>query len=190
MSAYARRNGLEDRVKMLHSGIRPTDHQAVAALQPPNSAAGTDVHVIDSLREQLLRPADVVNVVRVAAVDQNVASLEERHDLGDRRVHHRGRNHQPDRARLRQLADKIFDGRRARGTVFYQVVHRLGRHVEHRTGVSVFHQPPHHVGAHSSQTNHSKLHELRSPCCLKLLSCLLPRTIAVNLVVSRAVVMK
>ena len=54
------------------------DHHAVAALETPDAAAGADVHVVDALRGELLRAPDVVDVVRIAAVDQDVVLLEQR----------------------------------------------------------------------------------------------------------------
>ena len=53
------------------------DHQAVAALQAGDAAAGADVDVVDgSARGEPRRAADVVAVVGVAAVDDDVAGLE------------------------------------------------------------------------------------------------------------------
>ncbi len=74
----------EKRIETLHRLSRAADHQAVAALEAPDAAAGTHVHVMDPLLRQLARPPQVVLEVRVAAVDDDVARLE---PLGQR--HHR-----------------------------------------------------------------------------------------------------
>ena len=59
------------------------DHQAVAALEAEDAAAGADVDVVDALLAQLRGPADVVAVVGVAAVDDDVALVQQRGDLVD-----------------------------------------------------------------------------------------------------------
>src|SRR6516162_7965287 len=73
---------LEDRIEMPHGRIRSADHHAVSALQTPDAAAGSDIHVVDPFRRELLGAADVVHVVRIAAVDEDVAALAVRHEVG------------------------------------------------------------------------------------------------------------
>ena len=72
--AAARGERLEDRIEALHRVRVAADHHAVAALEPPDAAAGADVDVVDALRPQVVLPADVVDVVGVAAVDQDVVA--------------------------------------------------------------------------------------------------------------------
>ena len=62
--------------RRLHDLRLAADHHAVAALQAPDAAAGADVDVVDALRREFLGAADVVDVVGVAAVDEDVARLE------------------------------------------------------------------------------------------------------------------
>ena len=57
------------------------DHQAVAALQAPDAAAGADIGVVNAARLQLLGAANVVDVIRVAAIDDDVALLHARGKL-------------------------------------------------------------------------------------------------------------
>ena len=52
------------------------DHLAEAALQSPDAAAGAGIDVVDAPWPQRLGAADVVDVVGVAAVDDDVARLE------------------------------------------------------------------------------------------------------------------
>jgi hypothetical protein len=73
MVARAGGERLEDRVEALHDLGLAADHQAVAALEPPDAAARAHVDVVDVLRLEPLRARDVVVVVRVAAVDDGVA---------------------------------------------------------------------------------------------------------------------
>ena len=75
---------------MLDGGIRAADHQAVATLESPDSAAGAYVDVVDAFGGEVFGAADVVDVVGVAAVDEDVAGFEMRGDLGDGVVDGRG----------------------------------------------------------------------------------------------------
>src|SRR5262245_46975941 len=54
------------------------DHPAVAALRTPYATASSHVHVMDLLLGELLGAANVVHIVRVAAIDQDVAWLQVR----------------------------------------------------------------------------------------------------------------
>src|SRR5208282_6852663 len=72
--APSRSERREDRVETLHDLRLAADHHAVAALQPPHTPAGPDIDIVDLLRRQLLGSADIVDVVGIAAVDQNVAA--------------------------------------------------------------------------------------------------------------------
>src|SRR5262249_57199823 len=72
----ARGEHLEDRIEMPHGRLRATDHHAVTALQAPHAAAGSDIDVVDPLGRELLCAADVVDVVGIAAIDEDVAALE------------------------------------------------------------------------------------------------------------------
>ena len=72
----AGRQGLEDRVDVLHDVIGSADHHAIAAVDAPNSTAGADVDEVDSLLLELAGAADIVALeVRIATVDDDVARL-------------------------------------------------------------------------------------------------------------------
>jgi hypothetical protein len=101
-------DGLQDRVDDLDRFLVTAHHQAIAALQSENPTAGTDVDVMQALLAKLGGPANIVAVVGVAAVDDDVAFVEQLGELinglsGDPR-----RNHHPDRARALELADKLL----------------------------------------------------------------------------------
>ena len=72
--AAAWRKRAEDRVEMLHDIALAADHHAIAALQAPHAAAGADIDVMDPLGVQLLGAANVVDVIGIAAVNQDVAA--------------------------------------------------------------------------------------------------------------------
>src|SRR6516165_4022856 len=66
----------EDRVETFDYLRLAADHHAIAALEPPHTAAGPDIDIMDAFSRQLLRAPDVVDVVGIAAVDQDVARLQ------------------------------------------------------------------------------------------------------------------
>ena len=70
-------------------------------------------------------------------------------------IHYRGRNHQPDCARLGELAYHVGKRGGAHGFLLFQILNSLRRPVEHDAGVTVVQQTLDHVGAHPAQTYHS-----------------------------------
>src|SRR5438132_871264 len=109
--AGARCQPQEDRIEVSDHRLLAPDHQAIAALQPPDAAAGPDVHVVDALLSELSRTPDVVDVIGITAVDEDVAGREMRNQFSDGRVHGRRRDHQPDGPRRLQLPHQIGDRR-------------------------------------------------------------------------------
>ena len=76
------------------------------------------------LGREFLRAPDVVDVIGIAAVNEDVARLQHGQQIGDRLIHHGGRDHQPDRARLRELLRQLGQRTGAGGAVFDQLLHR------------------------------------------------------------------
>src|SRR5215831_15378540 len=113
--AAARCEGRKDGVEMPNRIGFAADHHAVAALKPPDAAAGPDVDIVDAFGAQLLGPADVVDVIGVATIDEDVTAVEMGQKIGNGLVNRADRHHQPDRARLRQLAGKLVQGSSANG---------------------------------------------------------------------------
>ena len=66
---------------MLEGLAGAADHEAKADLEAPDSAGGPDVEVVQALRLHLVRAADGVAEVAVAAIDEDVAWTEERGDV-------------------------------------------------------------------------------------------------------------
>src|SRR5205823_12023608 len=79
--ASARSQRGKQRVEMPDNLCFAADHHAVAAFQPPYSAARPDIDIMDPPRRQLLGTPDIVDVVGIAAVDQDVARFEGRQDV-------------------------------------------------------------------------------------------------------------
>jgi hypothetical protein len=67
---------LEDRLEMIHGRTVATDHQAVASVDAPNAAADADVNVMDTASAQGPRASNVVDVVRVSAINDDISWLE------------------------------------------------------------------------------------------------------------------
>src|SRR5208337_2923492 len=155
--AHSRSQCREDWVETLDDLVLSANHHAVPALQAPHSAAGADIHIVDS-RGKFLRTPYIVNVVRITPVDEDVSRFELRQKIGDGLVDNRSRHHQPNRPWLGEFLYEICQRSRARRLILHQFVHSVRRPVEYHTVVSFIDKAPHHVGAHSSQTDHSKLH--------------------------------
>jgi hypothetical protein len=69
---------LEDRVKPRHGCVGAANHQTVPAFDSPDAPAHARIKVINATRLQRFRAPNVVDVMRVAAVDDYIACLEVR----------------------------------------------------------------------------------------------------------------
>lgn len=156
-----RRQRQEQRVEATDGVARTADHQAIAALEPPDSPARAAVEVVDALGDQLFcRAADVVVVVGVAAVNDLVAGGQKREESVEGRIHGRGRHHQPDGPGRRQPGEEILERRGAFADrpVRDQVFDRGGGAcvADHRVLGA---QPaPRHVDAHSAEPDQAEWH--------------------------------
>ena len=74
-------DGLQDRVDEGDRFLVTADHQAVAALQTEDAAAGTNIDVVQALLPKLGGAAYIVAIVGVAAVDDDVALVEQPGEL-------------------------------------------------------------------------------------------------------------
>src|SRR6185503_398394 len=138
----------EQRREPRRGGCVAADHEAVAVLAAEHSAADTDVEVVQAARAERGRAADVVDEMRVAAVDQGVAGGEPRRERVDDAVDGSGRDHDPDRARRSEQADELFE-RRGDGEALTAQRLRVGA-VPRITDALVtgLEPPPRHVRAH------------------------------------------
>src|SRR5215213_2634955 len=152
------RNRLQDRVDDLDRIVIATNHEAVPTLQPEDPTAGTDVDIVNALLAQLGGPADVIAIVRVAAVDDDVALVEDVGQLLDDFAGDPGRDHHPRDPGLAELVDELLHGDRAGRALTFQLRYEVPIDVEHNTFVPVAHQPANDVRAHSAQPDHSQLH--------------------------------
>ncbi len=156
--AHSRCERPEDGVEVANRAIRSADHHAEPALQPEDATAGAAIDEVDSPRRERARMRDVVDVVRVASVDDRVSRLQVRSHVVDDGTGHAGGHHQPHRARGRQLRDEICDRCRTDGTRSDEGLDRGGVVVVHDAFVSLGHAPAHEIRAHAAQADHSELH--------------------------------
>jgi hypothetical protein len=117
---------------------------------------------VQSFAGEFFRAANVVDVIGVAAVDHDVADVELTGQLVQRSVHHAGRNHQPDGARLGKLFYEVVQRSSTQSAFPGELLHGVRAAVVDHPLVTVFLQPPHHIGAHPAQSNHAQLHRVRS----------------------------
>ncbi|KAG5727851.1 hypothetical protein E4T56_gene6585, partial [Termitomyces sp. T112] len=90
----------EDRIEAPHDLVVSANDHAVAALTASDAPAGADIDAFQSFRRKLARPADVILVNRIAAIDNDVARLEQVGKLPDGCFRDLSRRkHDPDVAR-------------------------------------------------------------------------------------------
>jgi hypothetical protein len=157
--ARTRRECAEHRIEPRDHVLLAADHQAIATLQPPHAAAGTDIEIMDAAFLQARRTRDVVLPERVAAVDDGVVLREQAGELRDRLFGDlAGRQHQPHGARRRQPLHQILQGdRRGRSLPSEREAHvEIG--VEHHALVARAHQAARDVAAHPPKADDPDLH--------------------------------
>src|SRR5207237_4393066 len=66
----------EDRIEMLDHRLVAADHQTIPAFQSPDAAARPAIDVVHAAGSEGSGSSEVVDVVRIAAVDQDVALVE------------------------------------------------------------------------------------------------------------------
>src|SRR5882762_2837121 len=91
--AAARSQRFKNGIKMADSIIFAANHLAVAALQSPHAAAGADINIVNAFCRKLLGAANVVDVIRVPAVDDDVAGLQLWCQVMQGGIDYAGRNH-------------------------------------------------------------------------------------------------
>jgi hypothetical protein len=132
-----------------HHLVVAADHEAVAAVQAPDPAAGPAVDQVDAALPQPGRPLDVVAVVRVAAVDDDVARFHPVGELVDDLLGDLPRgHHHPGRARLGQAGDEVVQGRGPGGALAGELLHGVRVPVVDDARLAVAHEPADDVRSH------------------------------------------
>ncbi len=118
---------------------------------------------MQALGLERLGAPNVVDIVGVAAVNDDVARLEAARQIVHGLLDHGGGNHHPRNPRLGEFGGKVVERGCAGRALGGQLRYRLGANVEDHALMPAAQQTPHHVGAHPAQSDHSYLH-LSAPC--------------------------
>ena len=105
----------EDGIKLLNYCILTADHHAIPAFESPDTAARADIHIVQVLWREFFRTPDIIDVIRIAPVDDNVSRFEMRLKVSDGLVCHGRGNHQPNCSRLFHLSHEVSERRRTDG---------------------------------------------------------------------------
>src|SRR5690349_20567248 len=138
---------------MSNNVLLTTDHLAVTTFESPNTATRSYVDVMNSFRAQLVSATNVVDVIRIPAVDDHVAGTHNADELIEHRVDQGRRYHQPDRAWRFKLRDKLVERRTAGCALIDERLDRFRISIVNNTLVAAAQQAPHHVGAHAAEPN-------------------------------------
>jgi hypothetical protein len=84
---------LKDWIEAANYLCLPSDHHAVTALKAPYATAGAHVHIVDLFCKQFFCTAQIIDVIRIAPVDDRVAGVQMRCQVSDGFVYHCGRDH-------------------------------------------------------------------------------------------------
>src|ERR1700730_837010 len=160
----------ENRGQVRHDVFFPANHHAVATIKAPYTATSPHIYIMNFLWCELLSATNIIEVVRVAAVNENVAVLEMRQEVGDTLIHSSRRHHQPYRSGPSELFCKIRQRIGSRCSLLNQLLHRFWRSVEDYTLVPSSQQTPHHVRPHSPEADHSELHNSPPPSSIARIS--------------------
>jgi len=76
--ADSRRESGKNRIQPLDDLDFAANHHAITSLQTPDSSAGSHIDVVNLARSEFICPPDVIDVIRVPAVNEYVALLEMR----------------------------------------------------------------------------------------------------------------
>ncbi len=152
------RQRAEDRIEPPHDLRLAANHQAVTALESPDAAAGPHVHVMDAALLELRGPADVVVIVRIAAIDNHIVWREQWRQLLDRRVDDGRRHHQDEVAWRGQRRDEVGQRMGADRSFARERVDAGRRDVLDHCRISGAQQPADHVPAHPAEPDHPELH--------------------------------
>ena len=156
--ASAGRECRKDRLQVPDNVVLAANHQAVAAVEPGDAAAGADIDVMDPLFLQCRCAMDIVTVVRIATIDDDIASFKQRTQFRKFLINHGGRHHQPDGARGFHGCDHLLKRGSTDGTQALKAGDCCRLRVMDDAVLALLKQAAHHARTHAPQTNHSYLH--------------------------------
>ena len=143
----------ENRTRGLEIILVTTHHERIPAVDAPHAAGNTAIHEVNALRLEFGRVTRVIGVTGIAAINDHVAGLKQLGKLVDGAVGRlSSRNHDPHQTWRLQGCHHFL---KARHTAI-----RLGGAVEADHFMSCGRDALRHVAAHTSQTDHSQLHDV------------------------------
>src|SRR5882724_4333647 len=150
---------LENWIETSHRVFGAADHHAIAAIDAPNAAAGSDVHVIDAFGFQLPCTADVIFEIGIAAIDDGVAALHSiRQGLDSLFGRIAGWDHDPGCPRRLEIADELVERCGTQCSLTYKFLDWIGAAIGNHQLMPAAQHSARHIRAHFSQTYHSELH--------------------------------
>ena len=172
VAAPGRKRG-ENGIEVLDHIRFAADHHAIAAFQAPDAAAGANVDVMDFPAREFLGAANVVDVVGVAAVDEDVAGFRWGSKFGDglQSTAAAGTISQMARGFSSLLTKSASEAAADRPSLEPARCTGFGERSKTTHWCPPLQEAPHHICAHPSKTNHSELHTVvaplsRSPCAV------------------------
>src|ERR1035441_3889345 len=153
---------LEDWIEVQYGIALTSDHQTITALDPPHASARPHINIANTFGLQFFGSPDIINIVRVASIYDDISLLHLAGKILHSDLHGRRGHHQPDSARRLQLGHEIVERSGPRRAFTCQLLNAVRLHVEDHAFMAALQQAARHTGAHSPQTDHSKLH-FRAP---------------------------
>ena len=92
---------------MLHNSILTANHQTIAALESPNAATCSAVHIVDTFRFEFSCSSNIIMIIRIATVYDHVTWSKVRDNSFQCCIHRGSGHHQPDSAGRGKLADQV-----------------------------------------------------------------------------------
>src|ERR1017187_6139443 len=107
--AASRSKRLKDRIEVQYGIALASDHQTITALDPPYAAACPHIDIANTFGLQFFGSPDVINIVRVAYIDDDVSLLHLAGKVMHSGLYRRCGHHQADSARRLQLGHEIVE---------------------------------------------------------------------------------
>src|SRR6185437_6299635 len=101
--------GGEDWLETLDHVWFAANHQTISVFRTPDPAAGPNIDIVDTLRLEFARAANVVDVVGIASVNDGVAGLHAASKFVQSLIDDSGRHHQPSSTRRLQLGHEVIE---------------------------------------------------------------------------------
>ena len=146
---------LEDWVHTIDSFLVTADHHAVASLQPPDSAARSDVQIVNAGFFEMRAASAIVSEIGITTINNGVVRLEMTGKFIHDFVGDGCRDHDPGVSGSSQFRGKVRKRASTDRSFARELLYRFWMRIEDDALVTMFHETPDHVGAHPAETDHS-----------------------------------